>query len=336
MTKKIFITGVAGFVGSHLADHFLQQGHQVTGCDNLLGGYRSNVSDDVEFYDHDLRSLSGLDKLMHDCDIVYHTACTAYEGLSVFSPSLIVENTVQISVNAFTAAIMAGVTRFVHCSSMARYGNFDGQPFQEHMMCRPQDPYGIAKYSSELLLQNLSTIHGLDLVIAVPHNIIGPRQKYDDPFRNVASIMTNLMLQGRQPIIYGDGSQTRCFTDIADAVDCLGRLATDEMSINQTFNIGPDRDPITIMDLATLLAEIIGIDLDPIFVAPRPQEVKHAVCSSDKIRQYFGYKETVPIRNSLIKLVDYIKKKGSKPFVYHLPIEIRSNKTPAAWTQQLF
>lgn len=336
MTRKIFITGVAGFVGSHLADHFLRRGYQVAGCDNLLGGDRSNVPCEVEFYQHDLRSLSGLPTLMHNCEIIYHTACTAYEGLSVFSPSLIVENTVQISVNAFTAAITSGAARFIHCSSMARYGNYNGQPFQEHMVCRPQDPYGIAKYSAELLLQNLSAVHGLDLVIAVPHNIIGPKQKYDDPFRNVASIMTNLMLQGRQPLIYGDGSQSRCFTDIDDAIDCLIKFAEDERSINQIFNIGPDSNPITVLGLAEEIAEIIGFELDPIFVPSRPQEVKHAVCSADKIRQYFSYEETISIRDSLVKLVDHIKNKGTRPFVYHLPIEIESDKTPTAWTEHFF
>jgi len=334
--KKVFITGVAGFLGSHLADAFLSKGYQVAGIDNLLGGYRDNVPDKVEFYDIDLLELNKLRGIMVGCDVVYHTACTAYEGLSVFSPSLIVENTTQISVNAMTATIQAGVPKFVHCSSMARYGTQDRVPFTEDMICKPQDPYGIAKYGTELLLQNLAEVHGIELVIAIPHNIIGPRQKYDDPFRNVASIMINMMLQGRQPIIYGDGSQIRCFSDIRDTVDCLMEFAENPKSVGQIFNIGPDENPVTIKELSEIIAKIMNFELDPVYVSGRPQEVKHATCSSDKIKEYFGYKTKITLEESLTSLVHYIKTRGPKPFEYHLPLEIISDKTPITWKNKLF
>ena len=97
---KIFITGIAGFLGSNVADKMLEMGHEVVGIDNFLGGYKDNLPENITFYEDDLRNLDNLAEYMKGCDIVFHTACTAYEGLSVFSPSLIVENTVQISVNA--------------------------------------------------------------------------------------------------------------------------------------------------------------------------------------------------------------------------------------------
>ena len=154
--KRIFITGIAGFLGSHIADKFLQAGYEVVGVDNLIGGYQDNIPSKVKFYNFDLNRLDGLSDLMRGCDIIYHTACTAYEGLSVFSPSLVVANTTQISVNTMTAAIQAGVKKFIHCSSMARYGTQNINPFTEDMVCKPQDPYGIAKYAAELILQNLA------------------------------------------------------------------------------------------------------------------------------------------------------------------------------------
>lgn len=334
--QKIFITGIAGFLGSHLADSFLKLGYRVAGCDNLIGGYRDNVPKNAEFFQQDCMDLDGLTRVMSGSDIVYHTACTAYEGLSVFSPSLIVANTTQISVNTMTSAIRNGVAKFVHCSSMARYGEQPIHPFTEDMICKPQDPYGIAKYAAELLLKNLAYVHDIDLVIAIPHNIIGPRQKYDDPYRNVVSIMINLMLQGRQPIIYGDGEQIRCFSSIEDDVQCLVEFATNQKAVGNIFNIGPDEGAITINQLVKLIAQLLQFDLNPIYMPGRPQEVKYATCSANKIRNYFNYKTKVSTEEAIIKTIEYIKERGVRKFAYHLPVEIISDKTPKTWTQKIF
>lgn len=333
---KVFVTGIAGFLGSHLADAFLAKGFEVVGIDNLIGGYRDNVPEGATFIEGDLSNLELATEAMKGCDLVYHTACTAYEGLSVFSPSLIAQNTFQISVNTMTAACINKVNRFVHCSSMARYGTQPITPFTEEMLPLPQDPYGIAKYGAELMLKNMAEVHGVELVIAVPHNIVGPRQKYDDPFRNVASIMINLMLQDRQPIIYGDGSQVRCFSDIDDDVDCLVEFALNDKAVGQIFNIGPDEQPITINELAQNIARLLQFDLLPTYMPGRPQEVKHATCSADKIREHFGYETKVTLDQSLQKMIDYISMRGVRKFDYHLPIEIQSDKTPRTWTDRLF
>ena len=174
---KIFITGVAGFLGSHLADLMISQGHKVAGNDNMIGGYTDNVPQDVEFHQVDCCDLENMTKAMEGCDIVYHTAATAYEGLSVFSPVLVTRNIFEASVTTITAAIRNKVKRIVYCSSMARYGHHDELPYKESFECRPQDPYGIAKKAGEDVLRNLCETHGVEYVIAVPHNIVGPRQK---------------------------------------------------------------------------------------------------------------------------------------------------------------
>jgi UDP-glucose 4-epimerase len=330
----VVVTGVAGFLGSHLADAYLAKGWQVRGIDNLLGGSLDNVPDGVEFHELDLDDLESISPVFVGADLVIHAACTAYEGLSVFSPALVVRNTVQISVNAMTASIQAEVPKFVFMSSMARYGDNLGDVFDESLIPKPQDPYGIAKLSAEKLLTNLAEIHGVDLVILVPHNIVGARQKFDDPFRNVASIMTNRMLQGKQPIVYGDGSQQRCFSFIQDVIAPIMTACNSDEAVGEVINIGPDESPITILNLAERLADITGFELQPIFMPGRPQEVPIALCSSDKARQLLGYKTTVCLDQGLEDLVEWIRPRV-KDFEYHLPIEIDSDLTPKTWTQRL-
>ena len=330
----VVITGVAGFLGSHVADAYLAKGWQVRGIDNLLGGSRENVPVDVEFFELDLDDLEAISPVFVDADLVIHAACTAYEGLSVFSPALVVRNTVQISVNAMTAAIRARVPKFVYMSSMARFGDNGGIKFDENMKPMPQDPYGIAKLSTERLLANLAIVHDVDLVVLVPHNIVGARQKFDDPFRNVASIMANRMLQDKQPIVYGDGSQQRCFSFIEDVIAPIMVACESPKAVGEVINIGPDESPITILNLAERLAEIIGFDLDPIFMPGRPQEVPVALCSSNKARRLLGYETTVSLDQGLRDLVEWIRPRV-KPFEYHLPIEIDSPLTPKTWTQRL-
>ena len=330
----VVVTGVAGFLGSHLADAYLAKGWQVRGIDNLLGGSLDNVPDGVEFYELDLDDLESISPVFVGADLVIHAACTAYEGLSVFSPALVVRNTLQISVNAMTASIQAEVPKFVFMSSMARYGDNLGDVFDESLIPKPQDPYGIAKLSAEKLLTNLAEIHGVDLVILVPHNIVGARQKFDDPFRNVASIMTNRMLQGKQPIVYGDGSQQRCFSFIQDVIAPIMTACDSDEAVGEVINIGPDESPITILNLAERLADITGFELQPIFMPGRPQEVPIALCSSNKARQLLGYKTTVSLDQGLEDLVEWIRPRV-KDFEYHLPIEIDSDLTPKTWTQRL-
>ncbi len=335
MTNKIFISGVAGFLGSHLADTFTAQGHHVVGCDSLLGGYLDNVNENVEFYQYDCNFYNSMKKITAGCDIVYHCAATPYEGLSVFSPYLVTKNVFENSASVISAAVANGVKRFVFCSSMARYGT-NPIPFTEDMIPKPQDPYAIAKYAAELLLKNLAETHGMDYTIAVPHNIIGPRQKYDDPYRNVASIMINLMLQGRQPIIYGDGEQKRCFSFVQDCIQCLEKMAFQKNVLGEIINIGPDEEPVTINQLARTIAELLNFELKPTYMPDRPQEVKLATCSANKARKLLGYQTKHTLRQGLQEMIDYIKSRGTKKFKYHIDLEIINDKLPRTWKDKLF
>lgn len=332
---RILITGVAGFLGSHLADAMLKAGHYVVGVDNLIGGYRDNVPDKVRWHNVDCTNWNDMDQAMKGCELVYHCAATAYEGLSVFSPAIVSHNIIGAATTVFSAAIANGVKRIVHCSSMARYGSIL-TPYHENQVPRPQDPYGISKLAAEKMLINLCDTHGVEYNIAVPHNIIGPRQKYDDPFRNVASIMMNLMLQGRSPIIYGDGTQKRCFSYVDDCLSCLTRMAFDPHIKGEVINIGPDEQPVTINELYNLIAGIVGFKGEPTFMPGRPQEVKVALCSSTKARHMLGYETKTTLHDGLHAMRDWMFARGPRQFNYHLPIEIVTEKTPQTWTKRLF
>jgi len=335
MPKTIFITGIAGFLGSHLADSFIKEGHRVVGCDNLLGGYLDNVPAKAEFYKDDCVFLNSMINVMKGADVVYHCAATAYKSLSVFSPYFITKNIVEASVSVISSAIQNKVKRFIFCSSMARYGE-NTVPFTEDMIPNPNDPYGIAKYASELILRNLAEVHEMEFVVAVPHDIIGPRQKYDDPYRNVAAIMINLMLQNRQPIIYGDGEQKRCFSFVQDDVKVLEKLAFADNVSGQVINIGPDEEFITVNYLAQTIARLLNFDLNPVYAADRPCEIKLANCSAQKARRLLGYKTEYSLERGLREMIDYIKAKGTKEFKYYLDLEIINEKTPETWKNKLF
>ena len=152
----------------------------------------------------------------------------------------------------------------------------------------------------------------LSMLLHVPHNIIGPRQKYDDPYRNVASIMINLMLQNRQPIIYGDGKQKRCFSYIDDDLFCLKEMAFEKNVISQIINIGPDEEFISINELAEKISNKLQFNLNPTYVKGRPQEVQKATCSADKARKLLKYKTSVNLDDGLEKMIEFIKTKGSQ------------------------
>lgn len=331
---KIFITGIGGFLGSHLADRFIELGHEVSGNDTLIGGYEDNVHEKASLYKVDCCDRSRMVEIIKGCDIVVHTAATAHEGLSVFSPDFITKNIFQASVSTISAAIENNVKRFVYCTSMARYGN-QNTPFTEDMTPRPVDPYGIAKVAGEDVLKTLSETHGMEWNIAVPHNIVGPRQRYDDPFRNVMSIMINRNLQGKPAIIYGDGLQTRCFSYVDDCVNCLEKMTLDPNLVSEIINIGPDEGTITIKQLSELVSNETGCNIDPIHFPDRPREVKHAVCSANKARELLGYETRTDVRTSVIRTTEYIRRRGIKPFDYTFPLEIINDETPKTWKDKL-
>jgi UDP-glucose 4-epimerase len=330
---KIFITGVAGFLGSHLADRMLSLGHTVAGNDSLIGGYIENIPAGVEFHKIDCCDLTAMTKAIAGSDVVFHCAATAHEGLSIFSPSFITRNIFEASVSTISAAIQNKVKRFVYCSSMARYGEQEF-PFKESQAPAPIDPYAVAKVAGEQVLKILAPMNNMEWNIAIPHNIVGPRQRYDDPFRNVMSIMINRVLQGKPPIVYGDGSQVRCFSFINDVIYCLEKLALDPNIVSETVNIGPDEESKTIKELAEVICSELGFTDNIVYIPERPREVKNATCDSAKAKELLGYKTTTTFIEGLRSTIEYIKELGPRPFNYSYPLEIVNEHTPETWSKR--
>ena len=330
---KILITGVAGFLGSHLSQKLSTLGHKIIGIDNMMGGYEDNISKSITFHKEDCCNYEKMNLLMNGIDVVYHCAATAHEGLSVFAPYEIGKNNFLASVSIFSAAISNKVKRIIFCSSMARYGS-QKTPFTENMVPKPVDPYGISKVAAEDVLKNLCELNNIEWVIAVPHNIIGPKQKYDDPYRNVVSIMINRMLQKKAPIIYGDGKQKRCFSYIDDCLACLVPMLDQKNLNKEIINIGPDEEFVTINKVSEICSNITGSNLAPIYKKGRPQEVKHATCSADKARKLLNYKTSTDLLTGIKETFKYIKKRGTKPFNYHINIEIKNELTPETWLKR--
>jgi UDP-glucose 4-epimerase len=335
---RIFVTGIAGFLGSHIAAEAKTRGWQVSGIDSFLGGDVCNVPAGVTCAAINCVDINDQPGILDGVDVVYHCAAAPYEGLSVFSPQMVYENTLMSTVAALRAAVNANVRRFIFCSSMSRYGDQQA-PFTEDMPVKPVDPYANAKVAAESIVKNLCELHGMEWVIAVPHNIYGPGQRYYDPFRNVAGIMINRILLGKPPIIYGTGQQVRSLSYIADVSGPLMELATADVA-GEVFNLGPDRedDEVTIESLAHVIRFLLGhhgSDLWPEFYPARPAEVFEAHCSSWKARHMLGYKPHWELDQGLDEYIKWVKKKGAREFEYHLPVEIVRDNTPRTWTEKL-
>jgi UDP-glucose 4-epimerase len=331
---KVFITGIAGLVGSNLAKYLLNKGYEVSGIDNGIGGIEDNIPSSVEYHNKDILDTDFLKTAMSGADIVFHAAALPYEGLSVFSPTITATSIVSGTLSTAIAALHNKVRLFINCSSMARYGN-QIPPFTEDMPTKPVDPYGLAKVQAEQHLALLSQIHGLNYVTVVPHNVIGVGQRYFDPFRNVAGIMINRIMQDKPIIVYGTGEQKRSFSNVLDCVVAIERIIQSDRCISgQIYNIGPDHNEITIKQLAEKIAQHTNKKLTLEFYPDRPTEVKYAYCSSDKIKREFNYSADITIDTTLQQMIEWIKPRV-REFEYHLPIELVTSSTPKTWTEQL-
>jgi len=255
---NILITGVAGLLGSNLADWItgFDLG-DVVGIDDLSGGYRDHVNNLVNFYDYNILN-DDIEKLFesYNFDIVYHFAAYAAEGLSPFVRQFNYKNNLVTTSKLVTLSIKYNVSRLVFTSSMAVYGN-NTVPFKEMYAPQPIDPYGIAKMACERDIQIAGEQHGLDWCIIRPHNVYGEKQNIWDKYRNVLGIWMNKHLNGEPVTLFGDGSQRRAFSYIGDSVEPLWKAGIDDRASKQIINLGGITD-VSIKEAADTLIEVMG------------------------------------------------------------------------------
>jgi len=323
------VTGGAGFIGSHVAEHLVRKGHRVVVLDDMSGGFRENVPDGCRFIQGSILDHGLVDKLFEEnhFDYVYHLAAYAAEGLSHFIKRFNYNNNVIGSINLINASINHDVRRFVFTSSIAVYGA--GQsPMSEEMTPKPEDSYGIAKSSVEQELRASHEMFGLDYTIFRPHNVYGERQNVGDRYRNVVGIFMNQLLQGEPMTIFGDGEQERAFTHIDDVAPAIADSVDIPGAKNEVFNVGADV-PFTVNHLARVVAEAMGRDCKIKYLDAR-NEVKIAFSDHSKADRVFGGLPKTSLEDGIKAMAQWVSKHGARASSVFEGIEIEKN-LPASW-----
>lgn len=322
------VTGGAGFMGAHVADHLLALGHDVVVLDDLSGGFRENVPTGATFVQGSIVDHELINRLFgrHSFDYVYHLAAYAAEGLSHFIKRFNYNNNLVGSVNLVNAAINHNVKCFVFTSSIAVYGA--GQsPMSEDMIPIPEDSYGISKLAVEQELRVSHEMFGLDYVVFRPHNVYGERQNIGDRYRNVVGIFMNQLLRGEPMTIFGDGTQQRAFTHIDDVAPIIAGCVDVPAAHNQIFNVGADV-PHTVNELAQVVAEAIGKPCEVNHLDAR-NEVKIAFSDHSKAERAFGKRTKTSLVEGVHAMAAWVREHGARESNIFEGIEVSRNMPPS-------
>ena len=314
MSKKtILITGVAGLLGSRLADWIIENKSnecKVIGVDDLSGGFEENINPKVKFWQMDLVN-DPINEIfeVHKIDYVYHFAAYAAEGLSPFIRSYNYQNNLVATSRIVNECIKHDIKRLVFTSTMAVYGHGEGGIFHEDMLRNPIDPYGVAKMGCEKDIEIANEQHGLDYCIIRPHNVYGMKQNIWDKYRNVLGIWMFQHLHNQPLSIFGDGQQTRAFSYIDDSLEPLFNAHIEPKASKEIINLGGVKE-ISIMAANLALKDVIEED-----TGKRPKtillesrhEVKHAIPTFQKSIDILGFKHKTDLKEGLSKMWKWAK-----------------------------
>jgi len=329
---KTLVTGGCGFIGSHVARYCKELGHKVIVLDDLSGGFKQNLPEDVEFIQGSVTDYELVRMVFekYRFDYVYHLAAYAAEGLSHFIRRFNYINNIVGSVNLINASVNNGsVKRFVFTSSIAVYGSAQ-VPMSEDTVPRPEDPYGIAKLAVELDLKSAHKMFGLNYTVFRPHNVYGEHQNIGDPYRNVIGIFMNQIMKNEPMTIFGDGKQRRAFTYVGDVAPIIAESVHNDRAENEIFNIGADT-PYTVLELAHEVASAFGVRPNIIHLPPR-NEVVHAFSNHEKLKKVFGDRPDVDLRTGIKRMAEWAMRGGPKEGSSFPSIEVPRNMPPV-WSK---
>jgi nucleoside-diphosphate-sugar epimerase len=300
LMASYLVTGGAGFIGSHLAEELVRRGHRVRVADSLITGKRRNLEHlgAIEFVEGDLADLSFAQRATAGVEFVLHQAAIPSVPRSVSDPVTSNRANIDSTLNVLVAARDAGVKRLVYAGSSSAYGDTPTLPKREDMPTNPLSPYALQKLVGEQYCQMFTKLYGFETVTTRYFNVFGPRQDPGSPYSGVISLFSTALLEGRQPVIYGDGEQTRDFTYVANVVDGVLRASEAPNVAGLSLNLATG-DRISLNDLLRVMNTIIGTSIDAVYKEARAGDVRDSQADISKAKSLLGFAPKVGLEEGL-------------------------------------
>ena len=302
---KVLVTGAGGFIGSHVVDRLLADGHEVRALDNFTTGRRENldaVVADVDLVEGDIQSYERAHTAVRGCDVVLHQAALPSVPRSVLDPLTSNASNVIGTLNLLLAARDSGVRRVVLASSSSVYGANPELPKHEALQTRPMAPYAVAKLAAEGYAQSFSEVYGLDTVVLRYFNVFGPRQDPRSEYAAVIPKFISAAFEGSTPVIFGDGEQTRDFTYVDNVVQANLLAMAVAAATGRVFNVAFG-ESVTLNRLVELIGELSGRELSVEYAPARPGDVRHSRADITRARSELGYHPEVDLAEGLRRTI---------------------------------
>lgn len=301
------VTGGAGFIGSHLVTRLVEDGHEVRVLDNLVTGHRNNlrhISGQYEFLHGDVSDPAACLRATRGVDVVFHQAALASVPLSIERPLDCHRACVTGTVTLLDACVKNSVRRVVYAGSSSAYGNDPEMPKRETQLPQVLSPYAAAKLSAELYCEAFAASYPLETVRLRYFNIFGPRQDPNSPYSAVIPLFVHALVNGRQPTIFGDGTQSRDFTYVGNAVEANVLAARAPGVSGRVYNVGCGQ-ALSLLDLLKEICRRLDVEFNPVFAPPRVGDVKHSWADISATRRNLGYEVRTDWREGLAPTIDY-------------------------------
>jgi len=299
------VTGGAGFIGSHIAHKLVDEGHDVRVLDDFSTGKRRNIepfADRCKIIEGDIRDAAVVEKAVRGVDVVFHEAALASVPRSINDPASTNEVNVRGTLNLLIAAKNNGVKRFVYASSSSAYGDSPRLPKEEQMATNPKSPYAVSKLAGEMYCLAFSEVYKIPTTSLRYFNVFGPRQDPDSQYAAVIPLFVKTLLEGKRPVIFGDGEQSRDFTYVDNVVSANLLASRSNLPGGRVYNVACGTK-FTLNSLYRELNNILDVHIEPVYDPPRPGDVKHSQASMRAIETDLGYRTLVPFEEALRRTV---------------------------------